>query len=99
MIFLTVSTVISGCQGWQDIKDFGHDRLDWLRKFVPFKNNIPRHDTIARVISCIDITQFQDSFSSCMKACSKLTYGEVIALDRKRLKGSFTQADRRDALW
>lgn len=99
IIFLTVSAVISGCQGWEDIEDFGHDRLDWLRKFVPFKNGIPRHDTIARVISRIDITQFQDAFSSWMKTCCKLTHGEVIALDGKRLKGSFTQADRRDALF
>ncbi|TMP44351.1 hypothetical protein CWB96_06055 [Pseudoalteromonas citrea] len=50
IITLTVISVISGCQGWEDIEDFGHDRLNWLRKFVPFKNGIPRHDTIARVI-------------------------------------------------
>ncbi|KZN44207.1 hypothetical protein N482_17585 [Pseudoalteromonas luteoviolacea NCIMB 1942] len=47
----------------------------------------------------IDITQFQDSFSSWMKTCCKLAHGEVIALDGKRLKGSFTQVDRRDALF
>ncbi|MBQ4853050.1 ISAs1 family transposase, partial [Pseudoalteromonas sp. MMG012] len=57
------------------------------------------HDTIARVMSRIDITQFQASFSSWMKACSKLTQGEVIAIDGKRLKGSFNQSDRRDALY
>ncbi|MBB1293785.1 transposase family protein, partial [Pseudoalteromonas sp. SR41-4] len=27
IIFLAVSAVISGCQGWEDIEDFGHDRL------------------------------------------------------------------------
>ncbi len=54
IILLTVIAVISGCPDWEDIEDFGHDRLDWLRKFVPFKNGIPRHDTIARVISRID---------------------------------------------
>ena len=25
IIFLTVSAVISGCQGWEDIEDFGHE--------------------------------------------------------------------------
>ncbi|KZN47219.1 hypothetical protein N482_09905 [Pseudoalteromonas luteoviolacea NCIMB 1942] len=50
-------------------------------------------------MSRIDIAQFQDSFSSRMKTCCKLTHSEVIALDGRRLKGSFTQADRRDALF
>ncbi|MGB6139532.1 ISAs1 family transposase [Pseudoalteromonas rhizosphaerae] len=99
IIFLAVSAVISGCQGWEDIEDFGHDRLDWLRKYVPLEQGIPRHDTIARVMSRIDMTQFQDSFSSWMKDCSKLTQGDVVAIDGKRLKGSFNQSDRRDALY
>ena len=61
ILFLTVSAVIAGCQGWEEIEDFAHDRLDWLRKYVPFENGIPCHDTIARVISQIDIGDFQDS--------------------------------------
>jgi hypothetical protein len=48
ILFLTISAVIAGCQGWEEIEDFGHDRLDWLRKFVSFENGIPKHDTIAR---------------------------------------------------
>ena len=99
IIFLAVSAVVSGCQGWEDIEDFGHDRLDWLRKYVPLEQGIPRHDTIARVLSRIDMTQFQDSFSSWMKACTKLTQGDVVAIDGKRLKGSFNQSDRRDELY
>ncbi|MBB1366102.1 ISAs1 family transposase, partial [Pseudoalteromonas sp. SR44-5] len=50
-------------------------------------------------MSRIDMTQFQDSFSSWMKDCSKLTQGDVVAIDGKRLKGSFNQSDRRDALY
>ncbi|KJZ27221.1 ISAs1 family transposase, partial [Pseudoalteromonas fuliginea] len=30
IIFLAVSAVVSGCQGREEIEDFGHDRLDWL---------------------------------------------------------------------
>ncbi len=70
---IAVSAVVSGSQGWEDIEDFGHDRLDWLRKYTPLEQGIPRHDTIARVMSRIDMTQFQESFSSWMKACSTLT--------------------------
>ncbi|MCL1160087.1 transposase family protein, partial [Shewanella inventionis] len=27
ILFLTLSAVIAGCQGWEEIEDFGHDRL------------------------------------------------------------------------
>ena len=36
---------------------FGESQLDWLRKYYPFKNGIPSHDTINRVFSSLeDIT-------------------------------------------
>jgi predicted transposase YbfD/YdcC len=98
ILFLTISAVIAGCQGWEEIEDFAHDKLSWLRKFIALSNGVPRHDTIARVISRIDMTQFQASFSQWMQSCSELTDGSVVAIDGKRLKGSFKQPDRKDAI-
>ncbi|MDB2387165.1 ISAs1 family transposase [Shewanella sp.] len=98
ILFLTVSAVIAGSQGWEEIEEFGHDRLGWLRKFVAFENGIPTHDTIARVISKIDMHKFQSCFSKWMKDCHQATDGQVIAIDGKRLKGSFNQSDRKDAI-
>lgn len=98
ILFLTVCAVIAGCQGWEEIEDFAHDRLSWLRKFVPLANGVPRHDTIARVVSRIDMAQFQACFSSWMQHCCELTDDSVVAIDGKRLKGSFKQSDRKDAI-
>jgi predicted transposase YbfD/YdcC len=98
ILFVTVSAVIAGCQGWEEIEDFAHDKLSWLRKFVPLLNGVPRHDTIARVVSRIDMAQFQACFSKWMQSCCELTNGSVVAIDGKRLKGSFKQADRKDAI-
>ena len=50
ILLLAVCAVIAGAEGWEGIEDFGHIKLDWLRKYSPFKQGIPRHDTIARVI-------------------------------------------------
>ncbi|WP_133150323.1 transposase family protein, partial [Vibrio breoganii] len=35
ILLLAISAVISGAEGWEDIEDFGHNRLDWLRKYRP----------------------------------------------------------------
>jgi len=83
ILFLTISAVIAGCQGWEEIEDFAHDKLSWLRKFIALSNGVPRHDTIARVISRIDMTQFQACFSQWMQSCSELTDGSVVAIDGK----------------
>ncbi|MGL5323683.1 MAG: transposase family protein, partial [Aeromonas sp.] len=40
IVFLTVSAVLSGAEGWVDIKSFGDEKLAWLRKFRRFENGI-----------------------------------------------------------
>ena len=32
ILFLAVSAVMSGAEGWADIKPFGDEKLDWLRR-------------------------------------------------------------------
>ncbi|KGQ70937.1 hypothetical protein OA57_03630 [Chelonobacter oris] len=33
LLFLTMSAVIAGAEGWADIKRFGDSHLAWLRQF------------------------------------------------------------------
>ena len=40
ILFLTVSAVLSGAEGWKDIKEFGDEKLDWLRRYRPFANGV-----------------------------------------------------------
>ncbi|EOY66680.1 ISAs1 family transposase, partial [Klebsiella pneumoniae] len=51
VLFLTVCAVIGGADGWEDIEDFGEVHLPWFQSKGLFKNGIPVHDTIARIIS------------------------------------------------
>lgn len=56
IILLIVAGTVSGCDGWKSIKDFGEAKLEWLRKFLPYKEGIPVDDTLARVMRKIDIS-------------------------------------------
>ncbi|MDX7998155.1 ISAs1 family transposase [Xenorhabdus sp. Reich] len=62
VLFLTMCAVIAGAEGWEDIEDFGETHLDWLQKKKLFPMGLPVHDTIARIISRLDPTQFQHCF-------------------------------------
>ena len=54
VIFLIITGIVSGCEGWKDIYEFGMAKLDWLRQYRSFEHGIPVDDTIARIISALD---------------------------------------------
>ncbi len=32
-------------KGRQDVHDFGHSKIDYLRQYMPLKNGVPNDDT------------------------------------------------------
>jgi predicted transposase YbfD/YdcC len=94
ILFLTISAVMSNCDSWDDIEDFGYAKLAWLRKYLPFKEGIPSHDTINRTMSLIDFTVFQQCFMNWATMDLTLPTGTVINLDGKRLRGSASKSEQ-----
>lgn len=98
ILLLAISAVLSGAQGWEDIEDFGHLKLDWLRKYRDFEAGIPKHDTIARVICRLKADEIEHAFQSWISSLVKVTGCDVIAIDGKTARRSFTTKDRKNAL-
>jgi len=97
IILLAISAVISGSEGWEDIENFGHLKLDWLRKYRPFEADIPRRDTIARVICSLKPDEIEYAFQSWISSLIKQTGCDVIAIDGKTARRSFSTKDRKNA--
>lgn len=98
IIFLTISAVLCDSEGWEQIEDFGHARLDWLKHYFPYANGIPTHDTIARVMSSLDPKALQECFISWVQAASEISEGRIVAIDGKTLRRSFRDGDRKSAI-
>ena len=98
ILLLTICAVIAGAEGWEEIDDFGHDRLEWLRKYGHFENGIPSDDTIARAVSAVNAKKFQQCFIDWMKACHTITEGAIVAIDGKTVRGSFDKGKKRGAI-
>ncbi len=98
ILFLSISAIVSGLDGWEAIEDFGHSKLTWLQQFFPYENGIPKHDTIARVISAISPKALQTQFVKWVQSVSEITEGEVIAIDGKQARRSFDTRSRKSAL-
>ncbi|CAH2566863.1 ISAs1 family transposase [Vibrio cholerae] len=92
IILLTICGVLSGHDGWDGIIDFGHARLDFLKRYGHFEAGIPSADTLSRVMGMINPVALQRSFIAWMKDCHTLTDGEVIAIDGKTLRGSYDRS-------
>jgi predicted transposase YbfD/YdcC len=88
ILFLSISAVVSGSDSWTTICTFGQIKLDWLRKFYPYKNGIPSHDVLGKLFARLDHKEFAKCFSRWVNSLSELTKGEVVAVDGKTLRGS-----------
>jgi len=88
-ILLVISAVLCGADDWDDIEEFGLDRLNWLRKFGYFTQGIPSHDTINRVFSAIDPKEFGACFTRWVESLHTLCNKNVVAIDGKRICNSY----------
>ena len=97
IVFLTVSAVLSGAQGWKDIKDFGDVKLPWLRQFRAFEHGIPVDDTIARVISTLAPEAMMSCFIDWVNELRAAQGAECIAIDGKTFRRSH-DGEKKEAL-
>ncbi len=88
IFFLVISAVISGTEDWNGISLFGESKLKWLRRFLPYKNGTPSHDVLGDLFARMDIVNFQNVFIKWINSISKITNGEIVAIDGKTIKGS-----------
>jgi len=70
----------------------------FLSTFLDLTAGIPSHDTFRRVFGLLDSEQFQACFLSWVHTIERLSAGEVIAIDVKRLCGSQNAATGKTAI-
>ena len=66
---------------WEEIADYGEEKLSWLKTFLKLPNGIPSHDTFRRVFMLLDPKEFNRCFLEWTQSIRSHFKGEVIALD------------------
>ncbi len=94
ILLIGIISVISGAETWKQMVEFANSKEDFLRKFLKLPNGIPSDDTINRVFSSIDSSQFETCFIDWVNSISKLSKGQVIAIDGKTLRGAKSQGKK-----
>lgn len=98
VLFATLCGVICGAEGWEDLELFCKSKINFLKKYLPFKNGVPSHDTFSRVFSLLNPKHFKECFMEWVRSLQEEIPG-LVALDGKKIRRSFDKAKKKKALY
>ena len=99
ILVIAICAVVCGAEDWVEVEAFGKAKEKWLKKYLELPNGIPSHDTFGRVFARLDPEQFQTSFLNWVQAVMRVTDGQVVALDGKKLRRSHDGALDTAGIW
>ena len=99
ILLLTVIAVICGAEGWVDVERFGKAKLKFLNSFLILPNGIPSHDILGDLFSRLCPDTLQSCFLSWVQSMVSLSQGEIVAIDGKTLRRSFSQPGKKGAIY
>lgn len=88
IIFLTICAVLSGCNDWDEIEEYGIEKEEWLKKYIELPNGIPSHDTINRVFARLNPEELQRCFINWVQSVVSKSKHNIVSIDGKRLCNS-----------
>lgn len=97
ILTIVLCAVIGGSEDFYDIEEFAKCKESFFRTFLELPNGVPSHDTINRVISRLDPTEFSNCIVEWTKTLSENLKG-VIAIDGKTLRRSYQSAAKKNPL-
>ena len=89
IIILSILAVLSGADSYDEIEQFGKEKINFLKKFLELRNGIPSHDTINRLFQLLNPSEFEKcfiQFTDYLKTSGVLK--DHIAIDGKTTRGS-----------
>jgi predicted transposase YbfD/YdcC len=88
ILFTALVAVCCGSESFYDFETFGNEQLRWLKKFFPFKNGTPSHDTFNRVFELLDPNSLEKAYRLLIEGL-KIRNTKHIAIDGKASRGCY----------
>lgn len=89
VMFLVISAIMAGAEGWRDIETYGDSKEAWLRQYRLFKHGIPRRHTIARILRSVVAESLLEALLNWVNERRAHLGKPIIALDGKVLRGAY----------
>lgn len=98
ILTIAILAVLAGGNGWEDMEVYGLSKQAWLSTFLPLPNGIPSADTFRRVFERLNPQQFEHCFEQWVNQLVQDLGIQVIAIDGKKLRGSYDRQSGSKAL-
>lgn len=97
ILLLVLCATLSGMEDFVEIRLWGEQRLDFLRRFLPYERGLPAHDTLNDVMNGLDADLFRTCFTNWVEALRDAD-GDIIAIDGKTSRRSHARGRGREPL-
>lgn len=97
ILLLVLCATLSGMEDFVEIRLWGEQRLDFLRRFLPYERGIPAHDTLNDVINELDAELFKTCFSTWVETLREQD-PDIIAIDGKTSRRTHARRKGREPL-
>lgn len=97
ILLLVLCATLSGMDDFVEIRLWGEQRLDFLRRFLPYERGLPAHDTLNDVVNALDAALFQDCFTAWVESLREVE-PDLIAIDGKTSRRCHAKTKGRAAL-
>ena len=88
ILYIVLCGTMAGVESWIGYEDYAEAHEEILKEFIDLPHGIPSHDTIARVISALNVEEFSDRFESFTQELIQQVKG-TLAIDGKTMRRSF----------
>jgi predicted transposase YbfD/YdcC len=82
IMLLVLAATIAGADDLVEVHEWGLEHLDFLRSCLPFRDDIPSHDTLADVLNALDPELFKSCFMDWVESLRD-DNPDIIAIDGK----------------
>ena len=97
ILLLVLCGTLSGMEDFVEIRLWGEQRLDFLRRFLPYENGLPSHDTLGDVVNALDPEVFKSCFMAWVEGLRD-DGPEIIAIDGKTSRRTHARSKGREPL-
>jgi predicted transposase YbfD/YdcC len=97
IMLLVLCATLAGAQDFVEARLWGCKHLAFLRRFLPFAEGIPSHDTLNDVVNALDPALFKTCFVAWVEALRE-TEPDIVAIDGKTARRTHNRAKGREPL-
>jgi predicted transposase YbfD/YdcC len=97
ILLLVLCATLAGAEDFVEARLWGVKNLDFLRRFLPFKDGLPSHDTLNDVINALDPPLFKTCFVTWVEGL-RATEPDLVAIDGKTSRRTHNRAKGREPL-